>query len=481
MIEKKLEQLRNVCIPNTEILEVSHHDGEFWEFCDLPSFARVHWKNSFGEDSMILSEIWMPDDWNGRFVACGNGGMAGELSRPTLAEYARRGYAVVHTDMGTRDGRNRGIGNPDVWNDFGWRSTHMMAVVGKQLTALYYDRNPDYSYFIGASTGGNQAMKMVQCFPEDYDGVLAGVPAHNRAFLHIYMVWMHKHLTTPDGNVLFRPDEVPPITAAAEAFFREHGIGEPEDMFVTRPCIGEDTIEKFLAYLSAREPSYTDEQLAALRAVYEGPRDPVTGRQIYNGMPIGAEIYGCGILDVLNMSPEIPFFDPFIWIFGEGYTAENFDFHRDTEHFGDMLSPILAANDPDLSPFAAHGGKLIVYSGASDPCVPFPDAQNYCERVWKTCGGYDRVSQFYRWFLVPGMDHGNGGHGVNTLWSDEGGHDLFSALRRWREEGIAPDHIVGARVTGEGVQFTRRLYPYGSGQFPPCAHVPTCDEYYLNK
>ncbi len=478
-MEEKLAKLRSLSMPNTEFLDISHEVGEFWDLTELPAFTRVHWKNSFGEDSVILSEIWMPDDWNGRFVACGNGGMAGGLSRPTLAEHARHGYAVVHTDMGTRDGRIRGIGNPDVWNDFGWRSTHMMAVVGKRLITEYYGRTPDYSYFIGASTGGNQAMKMVQCFPEDYDGVIAGVPAHNRAFLHIYGLWMHNHLTTPDGKKMFTDDEIPPITAAAEAFFRENGIGKPGDAFITYPYIGDDTVDRFLAYLSAREPSYTAEQLSALRAVYEGPRDPVTGRQIYNGTPIGAEIYGCGIRDAQCAEP--PFFDPFLWMFGEGYTGYDFDFHRDTERFGNVLSPILGANDPDLSPSAAHGGKLIVYSAASDPCVPFPDAMRYCERVWDKCGGYDRVSQFYRWFLVPGMDHGNGGHGCNVLWSDDEGHDLFYALRRWREDGVAPDSLVGARVAEEGLQFTRCLYPYGSERFPKQGHVPTCDEYYLNK
>lgn len=480
MIEEKLQLMRNISLPNTEILDVSHEDIEFWDLSDLPAFTRVHWKNSFGADSVILTELWMPDDWNGRFVALGNGGMAGGLSRPTLAEYARRGYAAVHTDMGTRDGRMRGIGNPDVWNDFGWRSTHMMAEVSKALIALYYDRKPDYSYFIGASTGGNQAMKMVQCFPDDYDGVIAGVPAHNRAFLHIYGLWSHVHLTTPDGSRMFDEQEVPRITAAAEAFFAEHGDGQPGDTFVSYPCIGDDTVDAFLAYLSAREPDFTPEQIAALRAVYEGPRDPVTGRQIYNGMPIGSEIYGCGILD--SQREEPPFFDPFLWVFGAAFRAHDFDFHRDTEAFGNVISPAMGANNPDLSPFAAHGGKLIVYSAASDPCVPFPDAMAYCERVWEQCGGYDTVSQFYRWFLVPGMDHGNGGHGVNVLWSDDEGHDLFYALRRWREEGIAPDSLVGARITEEdGTVFTRHLYPYGSERFPKQEHVPTCDEYYLNK
>ena len=479
MTDAMLEKLWNINLANTEILDVSHEEDEFWDITDVPAFTRVHWKNSFGADSVILSEIWIPDDWNGRFVVCGSGGMAGALSRPLLAVYARQGYAVAHTNMGTGNGRTRGIGNPDVWNDFGWRSTHMMAVVGKALIAECCGKAPDYSYFLGASTGGNQAMQMVQRFPDDYDGVLAGVPAHNRAFLHIYMVWMHNHLTTRDGRALFSDEEIPPITAAAEAFFAEYGFGEAGDTFVTYPYIGEDTVDRFLSYLHEREPSYTEEQLAALHAVYEGPRDPVTGRQIYNGMPIGSEIYGCGIHD--SQQSEPPFFDPFLWVFGADFCSHDFDFHRDTEIFGDAISPVMSANNPDLSPFFSHGGKLLSYSATSDPCVPFPDAMRYCERVWEKCGGYDAVSQCYRWFLVPGMDHNFGGHGLNALWADEEQHDLFWALRRWTEDGVAPDALVGAHIDGDRTEFTRCLYPYGSDRFPKTEHVLTCDEYYLAK
>ena len=111
-----LEKLWNINLANTEILDVSHEESEFWDITDVPAFTRVHWKNSYGEDSVILSEIWMPDDWNGRFVVCGSGGMAGVLARPLIAVYARLGYAAAHTNMGTGNGRPRGIGNPDVWN-----------------------------------------------------------------------------------------------------------------------------------------------------------------------------------------------------------------------------------------------------------------------------------------------------------------------------------------------------------------------------
>ena len=79
------------------------------------------------------------------------------------------------------------------------------------------------------------------------------------------------------------------------------------------------------------------------------------------------------------------------------------------------------------------------------------------------------------------MDHNFGGHGLNALWADEDQHDLFWALRRWPEDGVAPDALVGAHIDGDRPEFTRRLYPYGSDRFPKTEHVLTCDEYYLAK
>ena len=46
---------------------------------DLPAFCRaelVITTNSTG-GSFALTEVWLPDDWNGRIVTFGNGGMSG--------------------------------------------------------------------------------------------------------------------------------------------------------------------------------------------------------------------------------------------------------------------------------------------------------------------------------------------------------------------------------------------------------------------
>jgi feruloyl esterase len=141
--------------------------------------------------SNINVEVWLPDTakWNGRFLGLGNGGAAGKINSGSLAGYSAAGYAVATTDMGTAPNADSGIGNREVWKDFGYRATHLMTVVGKQLVQAHYGKGPEYSYFSGGSTGGQQALQEAQRYPEDYDGITAAVPAHCRAPLHAYFLW----------------------------------------------------------------------------------------------------------------------------------------------------------------------------------------------------------------------------------------------------------------------------------------------------
>lgn len=474
-MENSVDKLLNANIEHTEIVEVSYENsGSFGDFSELPGFYRVLFKTSYGEGSLIYTELWMPEDWNGIFIGLGNGGMAGEINQGEFPNYIRKGYAAAQTDMGTSGGRNRGIGNPEVWKDFGWRATHAMTRVSKELIFALYGSAPRYSYFLGGSTGGQQAFSEAQRFPEDYDGILAGVPANNRVFLHTYFLWNHNHLRKPSGEVMFSEEEIKRITALATAYFQSQGDGEPGDNFVSFPWGEGDTVKEFLGYLKEACPDFSEEQLVALEAVYQGPKNPVTKRQIYNGMPMGSEIYGCGIREC--QEEESPYFFPFIWAFGESYNGYDFDFDRDLEKLSATLSGDLNANEADLNVFQKSGGKLIAYSGSADPCVPFPDALRYAERVMDKMGGYEKTAAFFRYFLFPGKDHGCDGLGANEHWGDESGAlGLLEVLRLWREEEKEPQFLVAARREQDTVKFARRIYPYGSAKNPLRPHMKTCE------
>ena len=51
------------------------------------------------------------------------------------------------------------------------------AVKTKALVDLYYGKAPKYTYYDGHSQGGRQGMKIVQEYPELYDGYMIAQPA----------------------------------------------------------------------------------------------------------------------------------------------------------------------------------------------------------------------------------------------------------------------------------------------------------------
>jgi feruloyl esterase len=63
-----------------------------------------------------------------------------------------------------------------VLHDFVDRSIHTGVVLGKSITKQYYGTAHKKSYYLGCSTGGRQGFKVVQDYPEDFDGVVAGAP-----------------------------------------------------------------------------------------------------------------------------------------------------------------------------------------------------------------------------------------------------------------------------------------------------------------
>ena len=116
--------------------------------------------------------------------------------------------------MGTSPNADSGIGNREVWKDFGYRATHLMTVEAKRIIQAYYGRAPEFSYFSGKSTGGQQAMQESQRYPEDYDGILAQVPAHCRTPLHAYFLWNYQILQ----QCPFSKEQEASVIAAADEY-----------------------------------------------------------------------------------------------------------------------------------------------------------------------------------------------------------------------------------------------------------------------
>src|SRR5438477_12475998 len=173
-------------------------------FKDLPAFCRVAATLKPTGDSDIKIEVWMPaSGWNGKFQAVGNGGWAGTISYPAMAEALRRGYATTSTDTGHTGATGAfALGHPEKFVDFAYRSEHEMTVKAKAIVDGFYGRGPRYSYWNGCSTGGRQGLHEAQRFPGDYDGIIAGASANPRTYLNSWQLSIAQAtLKDPASNI----------------------------------------------------------------------------------------------------------------------------------------------------------------------------------------------------------------------------------------------------------------------------------------
>ncbi|HUQ52343.1 MAG TPA: tannase/feruloyl esterase family alpha/beta hydrolase, partial [Gammaproteobacteria bacterium] len=226
-------------------------------------------------------------------------------------------------------------------------------------------------------------------------------------------------------------------------------------------------------------------QVEALQQIYEGPRNPRTQERLFVGQPPGTEAVpgGWGTwITPANPAGAIQF------MFGNSYYGaavfedrnwdfRTLDFDRDVRIGDTKAGPVLNATSPDLRSFRAAGGKIIQYHGWGDAAIPAPSSIEYYEAVRDFLAEYPDArltgapspEDFYRLFLVPGMAHCAGGSGPNSFGNGGGGadprnpeRDIFTALERWVEQGVAPQRLVGTgRATDDASKpLTRPLCPY---------------------
>ena len=113
---------------------------------------------------------------------------------------------------------------------------------------------------------------------------------------------------------------------------------------------------------------------------------------------------------------------------------------------------VLNTVTPDLRPFFKRGGKLMMYHGWNDRQVPAMSSVTYFERVLATAGR-DAAGKSIQLYMIPGMDHCQGGVGTDTF-------NKVAAIEDWVSKGTAPAQIIASHATDGKVDRTRPLCPY---------------------
>ncbi len=429
----------------------------------LAAHCRVNAVARPTRDSEIGIEIWLPvEGWNGKYQQVGNGGWAGAIHHAPLADALRRGYAAAATDNGhtgglTDDGRGVrsaafAIGHPEKLIDFGYRALSQTHDVALAVIQAFYGREAARSYFVGCSDGGREALMVAQRFPDAFDGVLAGNPGNDWSRWGAGLVWAQQAQLADAPGVI--PTTKRSIIQSAVMAACD-GIDGVVDGLITDPRACRFDPAVLLCGGAERADCLTADQVATLRKLYQGPRNPRTGEQIYPGHPPGVE--GALIAPV----------QPGAFSYGASYFGQvvferpdwdfrTLDFDRDIAVSDRKSAPMVDATSPDLRAFRARGGKLIHYHGWADGLMPAERSIQYHDAVAAFMAQYPdprnagpkAVDSFYRLFLVPGMGHCYGGDGPTTIApinmaAADPQYDLVLALERWVENDVAPKQFIG--------------------------------------
>lgn len=429
-------------------------------------------------------ELLLPENWNGKFVMGGGGGLVGAVQNTALMFGAlQSGYASVGTDTG-HQGHSLDASwahdNLERLVSFGHQAVHRTAVTAKALIADYYNEDISQSYFTGCSRGGSQALMEAQRYPEDFDAIVAGAPAFDWFPGLAAMATQISQAMYPDPNdmeaAVVGPAEQELIESSYLAMCdAQDGI---EDGILNDPRQCEFDVATLLCEGDKTDSCLTDEQLAAVKVIYDGPSDS-QGNPLFYGYPFGGETalggWGRWLTGGLKFQADLAEFQGGVetgdfpapvapsahFGFGVGimkyflyndpdWTYENYDWDNLVKDSA-RLAETLNSTDPDLSEFRNHGGKLIIYSGWSDNAAPGPAFVDYYNNI---LAHDETAAEDVRLFMMPGVEHCFGGAGPSWV-------NYLTEIDNWVESGTAPDQVT-AYWLGENQQ------PNGSR--PICAY-----------
>lgn len=461
---------------------------------ELPKFCRVAGVIRPSSDSEIRFEVWMPqDNWNGRFLGVGNGGFAGNIWYQGLVSNLARGFATAGSDTGHVAGgedASWAFGHPEKIKDFGWRAVHLTTERAKAVVRAYYGQPVQRAYFDSCSDGGREALMEAQRFPEDYDGILAGAPAN--AWTQMLTAGVSAiQFTIGDPRGYISSLKLPAIAKAAlsqcDALdgIKDGIIGNPEKCHFDPSvllCKGEESPE-----------CLTQSQINSVKRYYTGATDS-QGKVIFPGLTPGDETAwrawetGGGPGD----GSIIHFVDNYFRYMVTDDPKWNIlaaDVDQSLKAAREKTAADLDATNPDLSKFAAHGGKLILYHGWNDPAISPWNTIAYYQSVKKQMGDQSADS-FIRLYMAPGVEHCAGGPGADSFGqlgvptAKGPKYGIFDALQDWVEKGTPAAEVIATKYASDKktVLMTRPLCPYpkvakykGSGDTSDSANF-TCSD-----
>jgi hypothetical protein len=409
-------------------------------------------------------KIWVgipTSNWNGRFLGTGGGGFSGG-NATGINQPVAMGYSAGATDTGHEGGSGsfaldaNGRLNWQLIRDNGHIGIHEMTVTGKALTEAMYGVAPRYSYFNGCSTGGRQGLMEAQRYPQDYNGIVSGAPAINWPKLMMQSLWGSVAM-----NVASNPVPQCKLSAAtAAAVAACDAVDGVKDGVIEDPKRCSFDPKSLLGTPAGQCGAFTQADVDVIRKLSQGPTRE-DGSFLWYGISWGADL---NPLAATRGTPLQPQAFPFSVDWLKYFLTQNPQFDWTTitpvayQRFWDQsleqYGLVIGTDNPDLTEFRNRGGKAIVWHGWADQLITADGTIDYYKRVQQQMGGPQKISEFIRLFLAPGVAHCAGGAGPAPTGQLE-------ALVTWVEDGKAPETLSATRRDQAGnVTRSRPLCQY---------------------
>ena len=399
----------------------------------------------------ISFEVDLPmGHWTQRFLLGGCGGLCGMthvgVSNAGACVPALNGEFVMAGDDMGHTGSMMGLAqgefgkDPQKRIDFAYRANHVTALAAKALTAAFYGQAPKYSYFVGCSDGGREALMEAQRYPEDFDGISAGAPAAlftvQNSFYH---AWNVRGNQRADGTNILLQNRVGVLH---DAVIRHcDTLSGVKDGILEEPraCHFDPVWVQCAAGQSDTSDCLTAEETQAALRLYKGATDaagrpyiiggPLPGSELQWALPATArgESMSQGIA-----ASAIAYVIP---LQVDEKAADLTRFHFDDASFATMtkLAPLYNAENTNLRTFHQHGGRLILWHGLADQSISPLNTIAYYQGVQREMG-VEQTDSFLKFYLLPGVGHCGNGEGFPQV-------DFLTPLMAWTESGIAPNAI----------------------------------------
>jgi feruloyl esterase len=411
----------------------------------------------------IHFELLLPEQWNGKFVMGGGGGFVGSVVNTAAGLYGavQSGYATVGTDTGHQAhslDASWALNNMERIVNFGHLAVHRTTVTAKALISAYYQQDIARNYFIGCSRGGGQALMEAQRYPEDFEGIVAGAPAYNWTMAMGAAMTQSTQLMFPDpddlNEAIVGMKELELIESSYLKMCDEmDGI---KDGILNDPRQCKFDVSSLLCKADKNDNCLSKQQLDAVQAVYDGPKDS-KGKAMYYPLPFGAETSAMGwpfaitgglkyTVDVGDVglgsdfpTPHVPngryafstSFMKHLIYHDPDWSYKNFNFDSYAED-AKLLAKTLNATSHDLSAFRKNNGKLLMWTGWSDALLSPLGTIAYHDNVL----AHDKTAKNdVRLFMMPGVEHCWGGVGPWVV-------NYLNVLDEWVESGKPPEETA---------------------------------------